>query len=334
MSGAELSALLEEHRKLAQHVARKYDGLIFKEMGDSFFIAFDSATSAVSFAVEFQKQLAVDMAGRIEQSRIEIRACINTGDVLIQGADFFGEPVNLTARMEPITPGNEIYVSDTTASCINSAEFKTELVGAFKFKGIPKDVKVYRMAYQHATRIIPETCIFISDIMGFSRFANTRCVDEVEKLLDRWDEIHREIVSLNEGAIQVINADRYFCTFPSATAGYQAFLQLRERVTEAANSGKMSSELEYLTAMDYGELKIYRTNIYGLPTNRAEYVLGLGNHHNLAGKLLAVGDAYDRLNREQQESFQPWRFDDDQGQKSLEKRQIKSLFIFPKLSTS
>ena len=112
---------LKKHNQLIYKVAKKYDGLIVKTIGDAFYIAFHekkgkkpSFIRAIRFALKIQKQLAkkpIFLQGsgsRSQNGRIKLRIGMCYGKAFkqyekFQGkkmVDFYGAVINTASRME------------------------------------------------------------------------------------------------------------------------------------------------------------------------------------------------------------------------------------------
>jgi class 3 adenylate cyclase len=69
------------------------------------------------------------------RDQVSMRVVIGLGDISTQDGDFVGEVLALIARIEAITPPNEIYL--TTAACLalTQSEIQTARVDSFTFHG-------------------------------------------------------------------------------------------------------------------------------------------------------------------------------------------------------
>lgn len=106
-----LAALRQHRHDIVAPAVARHDGRIFKLMGDGFLAEFASALEAAEAALEIQRGLSEAGASLPEDRAIRIRIAINLGDVLVQGDDFYGDDVNLAARMLAHAPPGGIACS-------------------------------------------------------------------------------------------------------------------------------------------------------------------------------------------------------------------------------
>ena len=120
-------------------------GSILKGEGDSFWNICQSVTSAAQAATEIQQELKEIQTGRPDDQILKMRAAITVGDILHQDNDIFGNAVNLAARIESITPADEIYLSEAAHQIVNASEIQTSYAANFDMKGLKDSVKVYKI---------------------------------------------------------------------------------------------------------------------------------------------------------------------------------------------
>jgi len=137
--------MLRQHEKLLVGVAKSYGGKRIKSIGDALLLVFKSPTDAVHCAMGMHDALWEHNQTVSEEERLNIRVSLNSGEVRIETGDVFGEPVNVAARLEGITPANEVYFTEAIYLSMNKAEVMHEFVGKHKLKGIPEEVSVYRV---------------------------------------------------------------------------------------------------------------------------------------------------------------------------------------------
>src|SRR6202043_755953 len=106
-----LAALKELRRELADPKIKEHRGRIVKTTGDGLLIEFASVVDAVRSAVEVQREMAERNADVSPDGRIEFRMGINLGDIMKDGADIYGDCVNVAARLEALAEAGGICVS-------------------------------------------------------------------------------------------------------------------------------------------------------------------------------------------------------------------------------
>jgi class 3 adenylate cyclase len=148
-----LEELLATHEALLLPVIRHYDGRVVKTIGDAFLVVFESPTNAVLCGVVIQHRLREFNRRAPEEKRIEVRVAINSGEVTLRGDDVFGEPVNICARIEGITEPNEVYFTEATYLTMQKAEVPSSEVGSRRLKGIPEEIRLYRVIQDEDNRL-------------------------------------------------------------------------------------------------------------------------------------------------------------------------------------
>jgi class 3 adenylate cyclase len=105
---AEMALQRKHHKQFISETAAKHHGSVFQEEGDGHLIEFPSVTNACLAAIEMHQNLRSMQVGKGEKQRLAIRAVITVGDILHQGSDAMGMTMSLTARIEKLTPSDEI----------------------------------------------------------------------------------------------------------------------------------------------------------------------------------------------------------------------------------
>lgn len=137
--------MLKRVERLIEPVVRAYSGRVIKSIGDAYMIVFRSPTEAVRCATAIQDRLHQHNTSVPTDKATHIRIAMNLGEVRVHRGDVFGEPVNIAARIEGVTPADEIYISEAVYLTMNKSSLPTEKVGEFELKGIPHPVTVFRM---------------------------------------------------------------------------------------------------------------------------------------------------------------------------------------------
>ncbi len=103
---------LARHDATLRRVVERHGGRVFKNTGDGICAVFDSAGDAVVAAVEAQRAFASPAEQTAADTvSLRIRVAIHHGEAEERDGDFFGPPLNRTARLVDAAHGDQIVVS-------------------------------------------------------------------------------------------------------------------------------------------------------------------------------------------------------------------------------
>ena len=124
----------------------KHRGRLILTMGDGLLIEFDTAINSVRCALEIQGELADRKSAVDFERRIRLRIGINTGDVITDERDIYGNSVNIAARLEGLAEPGETYVTRGVRDQLEGYPgLSFEDRGARKVKNIQRPIRVYRV---------------------------------------------------------------------------------------------------------------------------------------------------------------------------------------------
>ena len=142
---ADIIRMIEEHKSLVLPVLEGKGGQLIKTIGDAFLVVFQSPTDAVLAGVEVQRLLREFNAGKTGDDRLDVRIAINSGEVTLADNDVFGEPVNITARINGIAEAGEVFFTEAVYLAMNKMEVPSSEVGLLQLKGIAEKIRVYKV---------------------------------------------------------------------------------------------------------------------------------------------------------------------------------------------
>ncbi len=143
--------MVRRHRDLLLPVITLHGGNLVKSIGDAFLATFQSPTDAVLSGVALQETLERHNAEAAPEERIEIRVAINTGEVILEDGDVYGDAVNIAARLQALAEPNEVYFTEATYLSMNRTEVPSTEMGARVLKGVPEPVRIHRVLREPAT---------------------------------------------------------------------------------------------------------------------------------------------------------------------------------------
>ena len=112
---AAMRAVLARHDALVREHVAAHRGRVFKTVGDGFYVVFDAPAEAVAAAVAVQRALH---GAALADEPVRVRVGVHTGardDVEERDGDYFGPPLNRTARLMAAGHGGQVLVSGMTA---------------------------------------------------------------------------------------------------------------------------------------------------------------------------------------------------------------------------
>jgi len=147
--------LLNKYFELIIDIIFQFKGTLDKFIGDAVMIFFGAPIELENY-VECCLDCAIEIQKRIlnikKHVKFEIGIGINFGEVIVGNVGskekrieytVIGDTVNTAQRVEKITPGNKIFITENVLKNINRKKYKTTFIGEHKFKGKTKLVKIY-----------------------------------------------------------------------------------------------------------------------------------------------------------------------------------------------
>jgi adenylate cyclase len=135
---------------------KEHRGRIARVIGDGILAEFASVIDAVRCAVEVQRSMAEHNANAPQDKRIEFRVGINFGELIIEDGDFWGDGVNIVARLEALAhPGGICVSGRVQEDTQGKLEIAFDDMGEQHLKNIARPVRVYRVRFDEVTKSTP-----------------------------------------------------------------------------------------------------------------------------------------------------------------------------------
>ena len=142
--------ILRSHEDVVRRCVAAHEGREIKALGDGFMVAFASARKALASAIAIQQGLEernIESPGE----ELRVRIGVNTGEVVVEGNDIYGQAVNAAARIASRAKGGEILVSEIVRQLVGSGpEFAFVDRGRYRLKGFPDRWHLYGVVYDMA----------------------------------------------------------------------------------------------------------------------------------------------------------------------------------------
>jgi adenylate cyclase len=160
-------------------------GRIVRVIGDGVLVEFASVVDAVRCAVEVQRGMAARNFDVPQDKRIEFRIGINFGELIIDGGDFWGDGVNIAARLEALAEPGGICVSGRVQEdAAGKLDIAFEDAGEQQLKNITRPVRIYRVRLNGAAKAAPELALPSKPSIAVLPFDNMSADQEQEYFCD------------------------------------------------------------------------------------------------------------------------------------------------------
>jgi DNA-binding SARP family transcriptional activator/TolB-like protein len=123
-----------------------HGGEVVHYAGDAVLARFDAVADALSCAVAVQGELRAQNESLPEARRIRFRIGVNSGDVIEDRGDIYGDGVNVAARLEALAEPGGVCISDAVRVAVgNRLPFDYVFIGEQAVKNIAEPVRAYRV---------------------------------------------------------------------------------------------------------------------------------------------------------------------------------------------
>jgi len=134
-----------------------FGGRVCNFAGDAVLAEFGSVVTALRCAVAAQRDLAERERDVPEHRRLRFRMGVNLGDLIIDGAEIYGNGVNVAARLESLAEPGGICISGRVLEQVKgNVDIGFADLGPHSVKNIEKPVNVYKVLFdpKDAGRVI------------------------------------------------------------------------------------------------------------------------------------------------------------------------------------
>ncbi len=149
-------AMLQKHNDIVFPVIENHDGKIIKTIGDAVMAIFSTPLAAVKAASDIQNALYQHNLKKMAGHKIHVKIGVNTGDVLMDEGDVFGDAVNVAARIQSKADKDQILVSKRVYDeACGSDEVLCRFHKKVQVKGKDQPIQLYRVVWKDED-VIPE----------------------------------------------------------------------------------------------------------------------------------------------------------------------------------
>jgi class 3 adenylate cyclase len=144
-------ALVQQHFERLQEVTTRHRGAIIKTIGDAVMAAFRTPSDAVAAALAMRGEIAAFNRGSPGKELI-LKIGMHTGAAIAvtlnERLDYFGQTVNIAARVQSLADADEIYLSNDVYAAAGVGDQLASLPVDSRLahlRGVHQDIPVYRI---------------------------------------------------------------------------------------------------------------------------------------------------------------------------------------------
>jgi class 3 adenylate cyclase len=214
--------------------------------GDGFFIAFDSARSAVTAAVSAQLELA--MFTWPADAEVRVRMGLHTAEPHLSEDGYVGIGVHRAARICDAARGGQILVSNATAGIIEDADLTgVDLLdpGEHRLKGLPRKQRLFQLTVltlpsrfgpprtAEADVQTPGAGTFVrTDLSWWQDVIRVLGDEESAALITDYYGVVNASVEANDGIVLERSGDHVLAVFRNASDAVRAAAAVREALRD------------------------------------------------------------------------------------------------------
>lgn len=142
-------SLVQQHFDHLQEVTIRHNGAIIKTIGDAIMAAFLTPADAVAAALAMRTEIAAFNRGKRDRELI-LKIGLHQGAVIAvtlnERLDYFGQTVNIAARVQALAEADEIYLSepvyraDGVPTLLETLQISSRIS---KLRGVQQDLRLY-----------------------------------------------------------------------------------------------------------------------------------------------------------------------------------------------
>ena len=140
------TATMEEYHVLVEDKVTANNGTLVNFVGDNFMSVFENATDAMATSIGITAAIEERNTDLPPHQQIRFRMGIDQGLVAISDDQYFGDALNIAARIQSIATPGGVSVSGSVYKALDEPELRFRSMGRQDLKNIPEEVEVYRFA--------------------------------------------------------------------------------------------------------------------------------------------------------------------------------------------
>jgi adenylate cyclase len=141
----ETHATLQAFRRIIEEAVAKENGEVVSFVGDEFLAVLPTQAAGLAAAVAVQRALEGENERLPTGRRMQFRLGLNFGPVSVEGGRWFGDVINIAARLQAIAEPGGICASAAALEGMDELHVRVRSLGKKRLKNIPEPVLAYEI---------------------------------------------------------------------------------------------------------------------------------------------------------------------------------------------
>ncbi|KQP14756.1 adenylate/guanylate cyclase domain-containing protein [Pseudorhodoferax sp. Leaf267] len=130
-------------------VCEAHHGRVVKKLGDGVLAVFDRAVDATDAVIQMQRGHRLRLEKWPAVIRMEIKAGVARGDVVVVDGDCYGDAVNVASRLSDLSGANQIWVTESVVSEIDDGQgLRFRSLGPVMLRGKTEPLPLYKVEWE------------------------------------------------------------------------------------------------------------------------------------------------------------------------------------------
>jgi predicted ATPase/class 3 adenylate cyclase len=228
-----MPAVIARHDELLYTIMQENGGIVFKTVGDAFYVVFQTAGEAVMAALKAQQALVREPWPQ-KIAPLRVRIALHTGEAESRDNDYFGQTLNRVARILSAGHGGQILLSQTTVSLLRGlalADVTLQDLGEHRLKDMQHPEHIFQL-------VIPDLPSTFPPLKTLDRHPNN-LPTQLTPFVGREENLHAVYTLLMQKHVRLVTL-----TGPGGVGKTRLALQVAANVADAFEDGVYFVELE------------------------------------------------------------------------------------------
>lgn len=139
----ETHATLRTLRRIIEEEIAAAGGEVVQFVGDEFLAIVPGEAEAFSAAPTIQRRIAEEIEALPAGRKMRFRLGVNAGEISVEDGQWFGDAINIAARLQAMADPGGVTVSAETLDAAGDVPYRVEPLGRKRLKNIPEPVSVF-----------------------------------------------------------------------------------------------------------------------------------------------------------------------------------------------